>query len=246
MSGLADEAERYFDTELRKRGTPERAAGSKAYMKSELDFFGVTSADLRTVGAEFVKERKSALDRAALRAIAERLFATGNFDVRSAAIVVLDRRRKELREEDLDWVIALVREAGCWAHVDYLATKIVGAIVGDPPRAKAQLRAWAKDGDVWVRRTALLCQLDALRGGGGDFELWAEVAGPMVEEREFWIRKALGWVLREVSKKRPELTSGFLRAHGARCSGLTIREATKYLPPDLRPALPRRQGSRDR
>jgi 3-methyladenine DNA glycosylase AlkD len=52
----------------------------------------------------------------------------------------------------------------------------------------------------------------------------------MLHEREFFIRKAIGWVLREVSKKRPSLVQEFLREHGERASGLTMREATKYLP----------------
>jgi 3-methyladenine DNA glycosylase AlkD len=72
-------------------------------------------------------------------------------------------------------------------------------------------------------------QLDALRRGGGDFPLFARLAEGMIEEREFFIRKAIGWVLREVSKKRPALVAAFLRDHGARASGLTVREASKYL-----------------
>ena len=101
---------------------------------------------------------------------------------------------------------------------------------GRAPDAPPRLRTWARDRDFWVRRTALLAQLRALRHGGGDFALFAEIAAPMLEEREFFIRKAIGWVLREVSKKRPELVRDFLAEHGARASGLTRREASKYLP----------------
>ena len=89
------------------------------------------------------------------------------------------------------------------------------------------LRRWARDRDFWVRRTALLAQLDALRRGGGDFDLFAEIAAPMLGEKEFFIRKALGWVLREVSKKRPALSHAFLRRHLGALSGLTLREGAK-------------------
>jgi 3-methyladenine DNA glycosylase AlkD len=64
--------------------------------------------------------------------------------------------------------------------------------------------------------------------------LFAEIAAPMLEEKEFFIRKAIGWVLREVSKKRPALVFDFIREHGARASGLTRREAMKYLPPVMK------------
>jgi len=77
---------------------------------------------------------------------------------------------------------------------------------------------------------ALLCQLRSLRRGAGDFALFAHVAAPMLPEKEFFIRKAIGWVLREVSKKRPTLVRDFVLPHAKTASGITWREATKYLP----------------
>jgi len=126
-----------------------------------------------------------------------------------------------------------VRASACWAQVDHLATKVIGSIAG----VNARLRGWARDPDFWVRRTALLAQHDALRAGAGDFELFAEIAAPMLEEREFFVRKAIGWVLREVSKRRPELTAAFLREHAGRVSGLTFREGSRRLPAAMRAAL---------
>jgi 3-methyladenine DNA glycosylase AlkD len=115
--------------------------------------------------------------------------------------------------------------------VDWLVTKAIAPLLQDHRSLPRHVRAWARDDSFWVRRVALLAQLPALRRGGGDFALFVEVAAPMLEEREFFIRKAIGWVLREVSKKRPKLVQGFLAKHRARCSGVTLREATKYLPP---------------
>lgn len=230
---IAIEAERFFHARLSEHEDPESAKSQQAYMKTTLRFHGVDAKTLRAAARDFVQAHGKALDRAALRAVAQHLFATEWFDLRSAAIVVLDRRRKQLGPDDLDWLIELVRVAGCWAHVDYLATKVIGSIIGDPPREASRIRRWARDPDLWVRRTALLCQHDQLSRGGGDFELWREIAVPMLPETVFWIRKALGWVLRAVSRKRPELTAAFLRAHGDQCSGLTRREATKYVPAGL-------------
>jgi 3-methyladenine DNA glycosylase AlkD len=107
---------------------------------------------------------------------------------------------------------------------------VIGRLLQREPKLLPKLRRWAKDSDFWVRRTALLAQLEALRHGGGDFELFAELASPMLGEKEFFIRKAIGWVLREVSKQRPELVRDFFVEHGARASGLSLREGTKYLP----------------
>jgi 3-methyladenine DNA glycosylase AlkD len=236
MAKIEIAAERFFHARFREHADAASAKAQQAYMKTELQFHGVDAKMIRTTAAEFVRAHE--LDRGALRVVAEHLFATDWFDLRSAAIVVLDRRRKQLDRADFDWLIGLVRIARCWAHVDYLSTKVVGHLVGDPPSEPVRIRAWAVDAELWVRRTALLCQHDQLSGGGGDFALWTEIAVPMLPETSFWIRKALGWVLRAVSKKRPELTAGFLRAHGDACSGLTRREASKYVPARLLTASP--------
>jgi len=76
----------------------------------------------------------------------------------------------------------------------------------------------------------MLSLLTELRNGEGAFDLFAQFASQMIEEKEFFIRKAIGWVLREVSKKRPELTFSFLKEHIDLVSGLTLREGSRRLP----------------
>jgi 3-methyladenine DNA glycosylase AlkD len=200
-------------------GDPARAASQKAYMKSPLRFAGVTMPEVRAAARAYAAAHP-ALDAPALRALASALFEG-----------VLERRRAVFTDADAPWLIELVRAAGCWAHVDWLATKVLGSVATRSARASKLLRAWAADEDFWVRRTALLAQLDELRAGRGDFALFEALALPMLPEREFFIRKALGWVLRDVSRKRPALVRAFLRAHGAACSPLTRREAGRHLGP---------------
>ena len=142
-----------------------------------------------------------------------------------------------LIDRDLPWLIALVRRSKTWAYVDWIAPKVIGDVIARYPRAKSLLVGWSNDDDFWVRRTALLAEHDALRRGAGDFVLWSRVAATMLDEREFFIRKAIGWVLREVSKKRPELTFAFLREHRARVSSLSLQEGAKYLSASQRRAL---------
>jgi 3-methyladenine DNA glycosylase AlkD len=223
----------WLEKRFRDDGNSVRAAKERAYLKSELRFHGVTASQLKQAVAE--------LDRAQpeidLRATVDALYATDWFDLRSAGIALLDRRVDELRAADADWLLALARRSGNWAQVDWLATRILGPVVEAHPKLEAKLRRWARDSDFWVRRTALLALLLPLRRGGGNFALFAELAAPMLEEKEFFIRKAIGWVLREVAKKRPELTHGFLRQHRAKMSGLTFREGSRRLPARLRDSL---------
>jgi 3-methyladenine DNA glycosylase AlkD len=76
-----------------------------------------------------------------------------------------------------------------------------------------------------------------LRRGAGDFERFARYAEEMLEEKEFFIRKAIGWVLRETGKQRPQLVDGWLAPRIDRASGVTVREAVRYLPRARREAL---------
>lgn len=234
---LTSDAPDFFGEHFRALGDPERAVGEKAYLKSPLRFHGVTVPEVRRACADFCHERPR-LNREGLRAAADALMASDFHDLRSAAIGVLERKRALLEPGDLPWLVGLVRHTGNWAHVDWLATKVIGPIVTGHPRAPALLKAWAADTDLWVRRTALIAQLDALRAGGGDFELFASIATPMLPEREFFIRKAIGWVLRDTSKRRPELVRDFVLEHGALASPLTFREATRRLPVAMRKGLP--------
>jgi 3-methyladenine DNA glycosylase AlkD len=210
--------------------------GEKAYLKSDLRFWGTSQDSIRTAVREYCDAHRD-LSRADLRAIAETLYATDVHELRAAAVGVLERERETLDDRDMPWLIALVRKSKSWAYVDWIAPKVIGDVIARDPRTRKRLAGWAKDEDFWVRRTALLAEHDALRAGGGDFVLWSRLAASMLDEREFFIRKAIGWVLREVSKRRPELTYAFLRKHRDRVSRLSLLEGAKYLPAPERKAL---------
>ena len=220
--------ERWLLETLRPLGDAERAVWSKAYMKSALDFLGCSNAQVHAAARTLCRERP--LDRARLLQVVDALFASRCWEVRQAAVDVLDRKQKLLTAQDLPFVIALVRRGACWAFVDHLACHVAGGVLERAPEHLGVLDVWAADPDFWVRRTALLAQERTLKRGGGDFERFARLATPMLEEKEFFIRKAIGWVLRETSKKRPELVRRYLEAHVDRVSGLTLREAMKHLP----------------
>jgi 3-methyladenine DNA glycosylase AlkD len=232
---LAEELE----SELRAVGDPERAAGAKAYLKSDLEFIGVAAKPLRAVARAFLADHPE-IDRSSLIELVQTLWRRPVFDLKAVAVAVLERRTKDLVTADLGLVEDLLRRSHTWALVDWLCTKVAAPLVeGNPAAAAPVLERWSRDEDFWIRRSSLLAQLPSLRAGGGDFELFASFASRMVGEKEFFIRKAIGWVLRDVSKKRPDLSFGFLSEHIHEVSGLTLREGSKYLPEKERKALDR-------
>jgi 3-methyladenine DNA glycosylase AlkD len=233
---VGSDAVTFFSTRLRPAGSPARARAEKAYLKSDLRFWGTGQERIRAAVREYDVAHPD-LSRAELRAVAETLYATDVHELHASAIGVLEQDRVALIDPDLPWLIALVRRSKTWAYVDWIAPKVIGDVIARDPRSRKRLAAWARDDDLWVRRAALLAEHDALRAGAGDFALWSRLAASMLDEREFFIRKAIGWVLREVSKKRPALTYEFLRTHGGRVSRLSLQEGAKYLAPPQREAL---------
>ncbi|SDC02422.1 DNA alkylation repair enzyme [Raineyella antarctica] len=121
--------------------------------------------------------------------------------------------------------------------MDVLAASVVGPLVEREPSLGTFLDRWAADGDFWIRRSALLAQLLALRQGEGDFDRFGRYADAMLEEKEFFIRKAIGWVLRDTGRKRPDLVFAWLLPRAVRVSGVTVREAVKPLSDEQREAV---------
>jgi 3-methyladenine DNA glycosylase AlkD len=222
--------------ELRTLGDRERAIAAKAYLKSELEFFGVAAHPLRAAVRSFLDDRPE-LDSKSLKVVVSRLWSEPVFDLRAAAVAILERRNRRFGVDLLDFVEPMLASSFTWALVDWISTKVVAPVVSRNPEATDRLRRWAAADDFWLRRASLLSLLPDLRAGGGNFELFAELAVPMLAEREFFIRKAIGWVLRDTSRKRPELVASFVEMHRDAMSALTYREATRRLPEELRNRL---------
>ena len=227
---------RRIEAALRAHACPAHAQGAKAYLKSDWEFIGIrTPVFRRAIRTELA--RVPPLNRETLLATVSALWADEVFELRAAAVELLDSHGALLLPRDLALVERLVRESHTWALVDGLAAHVAGSLVERHPRLGRTLDRWARDPDFWVRRSALLALLVPLRRGGGDFDRFSRYADAMLDEREFFIRKAIGWVLRETSKKRPAMIADWLAPRMHRTSGVTRREALKYLdaPPAAKP-----------
>ena len=115
-----------------------------------------------------------------------------------------------------------------WDHVDEVASHLVGGVLaGHRVEVTPVMRAWAVDDDLWVRRTAVLCQLN--HKADTDTDLLHDVIEANLDDRSFWLRKAIGWALREYSRTDPDWVRAEVDQLGDRLSGLSRREATRHL-----------------
>lgn len=191
---------------------------------------------MRTTVRE-IKRQYRALDRQGLVALVKMLWARPVFERRMMAVLLLEAFEPLLRPADIALLERLIRESKTWAFVDELAIAITGRLVERNPELLQIIDRWARDSDFWLRRSAMLALLPPLRRGGGDFRRFARYADRMLEETEFFIRKSIGWVLRETGQAQPDTVYAWLLPRAARASGVTVREAVKYLSSTQRAAL---------
>jgi 3-methyladenine DNA glycosylase AlkD len=210
LATIASQAEE----ELRAGGTSARAVHEKAYLKSPLEHAGTPLPVIRAV-AQRIRREHPDLDASTAFALAAELWKGSLHERRMLAVTTLQQYADTMGPRSLERLEPFVRQSGTWALVDGLAGDVAARIVlrhPDDPVVDAVLRRWGADEDFWVRRSALLAHLHTV-GRRGQFVGWDRFSGladSMLDEREFFIRKAIGWVLREAGKRSPGLVVEFV------------------------------------
>lgn len=215
---------------LAELGDPAKAEPMRAYMKSTLPFRGVQRPELRRACERLYTEH-ALDDRAVWDATVRTLFDDATFREERYAAVELVGHKAYHRWQDVDTLRLydhLVVTGGWWDYVDELASRGVGPILrADPVRVTPVLLAWAEDPDIWRRRTAILAQLRSK--AETDTELLTACIAPSLGENEFFLRKAIGWALREYARTDPDWVRAYVDALGDRISPLSRREALRRL-----------------
>jgi 3-methyladenine DNA glycosylase AlkD len=216
---------------LAARADPARAGPMRAYMKSAMPMLGVQSTPRRKlVRAALAAHPPASFE--ALRAVVLELWdqATAR-EERYAAIDLLTapRSARWLGPAALPLVADLVVQGAWWDLVDPLATGAAGTILrADPAAARPVVLGWSRDPDPWLRRTAIICQVGSKTAT--DLELLYACIEPSLAERDFFLRKAIGWALRQYAWTDPDEVARYLRDNADRLSPLSRREAGRNLP----------------
>ena len=213
---------------------PGRAPRMQAYMKSSMPYRGVTSVPLRALCRK-VYDAHPLPDRASWESCVRTLWDDAGYrEERYAAMALTSHRlyRAHQDPETLGLYRHLVVSGAWWDFVDSLASHNVGTILATHPLdVTPTMREWAVDDDLWLRRTAILCQLQ--RKEATDVDLLRDTLEVNLEGSrfgsEFFVRKAVGWALRQHARVDPDWVRAFVARHQDRLSGLSRREALKHL-----------------
>ncbi|MCE4027778.1 DNA alkylation repair protein [Microbacterium sp. Au-Mic1] len=209
---------------LRTAADPALAPGQQAYMKSTMPFLGVRVPEARRLTREAAR---GITDVDELREAALDLWrAAEHREERYAAQALMALKPLRGRLDLLDVHEEMIRSGAWWDHVDEVAHRLADLLDAHPEELSVELRVWADDEDLWIRRAAIIAQLG--RAQRVDRALLTDAIEPNIADPEFFIRKAIGWALREVARHDPDWVREFIDAHPG-LSPLSRREALKHL-----------------
>jgi 3-methyladenine DNA glycosylase AlkD len=223
--------------ELIKRRDKAHAEFHKNYHKSTKDFYGLKNAALVEAVTK-VFPKKPTLEKDELIALGLELWSSNWFEEQAAGLMLIERCAKELTPKDLPMLKKITEECEGWAMLDYLSTRHLGTLAMNyPDEVYSNVRKWTKSKHLWTRRASILIHIMPARKKQLRAEFAILTFEELLHENEFFIRKAIGWTLREIGKHYPDLTFEFLREHKDKASGLTLREGGRNLPIQMRRQL---------
>jgi 3-methyladenine DNA glycosylase AlkD len=216
--------------ELAVAGDPDRAPAMQEYMKSDMPYYGVRLPDVRRICRPIFAAHP--IDSAGdFDATVEKLFVGATHREERYAAVELAKHsfyRSYQTPDRIPLYRRLIIAGGWWDAVDDIAGNLIGPILAaHSTEVRPIVLGWATDQNLWLRRTAIIAQLAAKRRT--DLTLLTAAIDANAGDTEFFIRKAIGWALRQYARVDPAWVQAFVDAREDQLSGLSKREALKHL-----------------
>jgi 3-methyladenine DNA glycosylase AlkD len=213
---------------LRDVADPAKAPIMQAYMKSEMPYLGIQATPLRKVARAVFSAHKIESFPEWRDTVLELWRGARYREERYIAIELAGYpAHRQFRTLDaLPMYEEMITTGAWWDYVDSIASHRLGELLRlHPAKMGRVLRKWAKSDDMWKRRSAILAQLGFK--ADTDLALLYDCIRPSIREKEFFLRKAIGWALRQFAKTDPKEVSRYVAEHEAHLSPLSRREALK-------------------
>lgn len=216
------------------QGNASDARRMKKYMRDKFDFYGIKCSLRREIMKDVLGGKDKGLEVHEIREFVKILWAKPQRELQSVAVDFLEKHKIFLCknvadfEENSEFFKMLVTSKSWWDTVDMLAYKLVGYLVQThPTKGKPVMQKWISSENMWLRRTAILHQL--CRKETINESMLFQFCLARCHEEEFFIRKAIGWALRDYAKTKPNAVKKFLKEHKNSLSKLSFNEAAKHL-----------------
>ncbi|MGF1732542.1 DNA alkylation repair protein [Photobacterium kasasachensis] len=216
----------FMQQRMAEAGNAEDAKAMQAYMKTDQPFYGVKAPERQAIFKQAREHTKVGTFTDYSRLVLW-LWSGENREEQYLAMDVAEYYKAFRTKEAFEIYEEMLLEADHWDTVDKIASNLIGGLVKEHRELEEKLREWRVSDNMWLRRTALLAHLK--HKSETNVPLLEETILMLADEEEFFIRKAIGWVLREYSKTDPDYVSGFVARNEGKLSALSKKEALKVI-----------------
>lgn len=214
--------------ELKAAADRSRAPAMQAYMKSAMPYYGVGMPGQQVIWKKLFRPRVIR-DARSWRETTLAIWRGAKFREERYGAIALTGEKAYIPWQTLDALPMyeeMIVTGAWWDYVDHIAGRRIGLLLRNHPAPMSRLmRRWSRSDDMWMRRTSIICQLGFKERT--DLALLYDCIEPNLDDREFFIRKAIGWALRQHAWTDPKEVQRYVRAHEDQLSGLSRREALK-------------------
>jgi 3-methyladenine DNA glycosylase AlkD len=214
---------------LGEEANPAKATEMRRYMKSEMPYRGVPAPAQKKIFSVLFKQHPVSDQNTWHEAVLD-LWREAEFREERYASIALTGVKKYRRFQTMQSLAVyeeMILTGAWWDIIDSLSNRLGELLVDHKRPMTSKMYSWAKDKNMWKRRSSILCQLKLKKAT--DVDLLFENARINMSDREFFIRKAIGWALREYSKTSPPDIINFVHDHRAELSPLSKKEGLKVL-----------------
>ncbi|MBX7256614.1 MAG: DNA alkylation repair protein [Candidatus Hydrogenedentes bacterium] len=211
---------------LRVHADPEIAVGMQAYMKTSQFFYGIKTPVRRGLLRDALKKHPIEGQEAYEAAVRDLWYGKSREEM-YLAVDLAEACRAYRTDASFPLYEEMLHSASNWDTVDGIAASLLGGLVRSNRAHERTVEHWITDPNFWVRRAALLVHLKHKKET--NTALLEKTIVALMHEKEFFIRKAIGWVLREYAKTDPAWVRRFVARHEKGLSPLSKREAMKHL-----------------
>ena len=214
---------------LKENANAVDAIQMQKYLKTSMPFYGVKSPILNEIVSE-IKSKFTISNQEEYNAIITHIWEMSHREEKYISIKLARKWKKYITLDALKVYEKMIREGEWWDFIDPISQGLIGILLmNSRSEMNIILDKWIDDENLWIRRTAILAHLKHKENM--DQEKLFNYCLRRAHEKEFFIQKAIGWVLREYSKTEPEIVFSFIEEHDSVLSNLSKREGMKWLNP---------------
>lgn len=216
---------KHIENEYILNSNPVNAVGQKAYMKNQFEYYGISTPVRRAISKPFL-QKEFLPEKKDLDSIVKILWQKPQREFQYFSQELVEKFKNNMSILDIKLFEFMILNKSWWDTIDFIAPKLVGEYFKKYPKERdKKIEKWIESGNIWLQRSSILFQLKYKNDL--DFDFLSYVINSLLGSKEFFINKAIGWILRDHSRISPNLVIDFVE--NTKLSSLSKKEALRLL-----------------